>query len=185
MNNCTFYTIKLYTSSDRYHKSCRKYKSTNGTNMDTPEPKRSNHPPVILMVKHSIIDFELRIIPKNCLWNSPRFADYHDNSTRSSQIEHAKILRIIAIEKKRTFLVCQHFINNKMNHVAQRANSILQKPSPHLDIHWLRFPIRACIDSHPCIRAYMDSGSKQMHFASSRKWFYVVASSNDVIASKF
>jgi hypothetical protein len=47
-----------------------------------------------------------------------------------------------------------------MNHVAH--NSILQKPSPHSGMHWLRFPIRACIDSHPCIRAYMDSGGKQV-----------------------
>jgi hypothetical protein len=46
----------------------------------------------------------------------------------------------------------------KMNHVGRRANSILQKRSPHSGMHWLGFPIWACIDSHSCIRAYMDSG---------------------------
>jgi hypothetical protein len=68
-----------------------------------------------------------------------------------------------------------------MNHVAQRANSILQKPSPHSGMHWLRFTIRACIDSHSCIPAYMDSEGKQVRFVAIGKWFYVIASSNDVI----
>jgi hypothetical protein len=72
-----------------------------------------------------------------------------------------------------------------MNHVAHRANSVSQKPSPHSGMHWCRFPIRACIDSHPRIRAYIDSGGKQVQFVSFRNWFHVIASSNDVIASKF
>jgi hypothetical protein len=70
-----------------------------------------------------------------------------------------------------------------MNHVAHRANSILQKPSP----------IQACIDPGSSIRACIDSGPPFQHVLTHvwtsafcilfYKWFYVIASSNDVIAS--
>jgi hypothetical protein len=60
-----------------------------------------------------------------------------------------------------------------------------KSPPPNSGMHWLRFPIRTCIDSHPRIRAYMDSGGKQERFVSFRKWFYVITSWNDVIASTF
>jgi hypothetical protein len=63
-----------------------------------------------------------------------------------------------------------NFTHNRwMNHVAHRANSILQKSSPQSGMHWLRFSVRACIDSHPCIRAYTDTGGKQVRFVSFRK----------------
>jgi hypothetical protein len=67
------------------------------------------------------------------------------------------------------------WLKPEMNHVTHRANSILQKPSPHSGMHWLRFFVRACIDSHPRIRAYMGRGGKQVRFVSFRKWFYVIA----------
>jgi hypothetical protein len=65
----------------------------------------------------------------------------------------------------------QRWSEYKMNHVAHRANSILQKPSPHSGMHWLRFSVRACNDSHPSIRAYMDTGGKRVRFVSFRNWF--------------
>jgi hypothetical protein len=70
-----------------------------------------------------------------------------------------------------------------MNHIAHRANSILHKPSP----------IQACIDPGSSIRACIDSGLPFEHVLTRwtsafcilfYKWFYVIASSNDVIASK-
>jgi hypothetical protein len=73
----------------------------------------------------------------------------------------------------------------KMNHVAHRANSILQKPSP----------IQESIDPGSSIWACIDSGSPFEHVLTQvwtsafcilfYKWFYIIASSNDVIASKF
>jgi hypothetical protein len=44
-------------------------------------------------------------------------------------------------------------VEKKMNHVAQRANSILQMPSPD----W------ACIDSDPPIQECIDLGGEQVH----------------------
>jgi hypothetical protein len=73
------------------------------------------------------------------------------------------------------------FYENKMNHVAHRANSILQKPSP----------IQACIDPGSSIRACIDSGPPFEHVLTQvrtslfYKWFYAIASSNDVIALTF
>jgi hypothetical protein len=109
-----------------------------------------------------------------------KFPSFSDNYTRDVILMQG-LSRKLLLSKK----WLQTKKNKQMNHVAQRANNILQKPSPHSGMHWLRFPIRACIDSHPCIWAYMVSGGKQVRFISSKKWFYVIASSNDVIASKF
>jgi hypothetical protein len=59
--------------------------------------------------------------------------------------------------------------NQKLNHVAHRAKIILQKPSSHSGMHWLRFPIRICIDSGLHIQTCIDSGYEQVDFVSFKK----------------
>ena len=64
----------------------------------------------------------------------------------------------------------------QMNHVAQRANSILQKPSPHSGMHWLSIP-------HSGMHRLREE-TKKINF-----WvkicFYVETSPNDVKTSKY
>jgi hypothetical protein len=78
-------------------------------------------------------------------------------------LEISRILRWNLAEMWNNYIQI-NWAKKKKNHVAQRANSILQKPSPHSGMHWLRFSIWACIDSGPRIWSYIDLHCEQVHF---------------------
>jgi hypothetical protein len=71
-----------------------------------------------------------------------------------------------------------------MNHVTHRASSILKKPSPIRECIDPVSPIWACIDSGHPFEHVLTQGWTSAFCILFYKWFYITASSNDLIASK-